>query len=61
MTDSRPHPSRPGDHAAATDRALAPGDMVLAVSIVETRWIEPGDTVRVAPEHLGEATVTFEP
>ena len=49
------------NHAAATGRPLAAGDVVLTGSIVETRWVEPGDTVRVALEHLGEASVTFEP
>ena len=49
------------NHAAATGRPLAEGDLVLTGSIVETNWVEPGDTVRVAIESLGEATVSFEP
>ena len=49
------------NHAAATGRPLAAGEVVLTGSIVETRWVEPGDTVRVAIEKLGEATVSFEP
>ena len=33
--------------------------MVLTGSVVETKWVEPGDTVRVEIEGLGEASVTF--
>ena len=47
------------NHAAAGGRPLAAGDVVLTGSIVETRWVEPGDTVRVAVESLGEACVHF--
>ena len=47
------------NHAAATGLPLRAGDVVLTGSIVETRWVEPGDIVRVAIEELGEATVTF--
>ena len=49
------------NHAAASGRPLAAGDIVLTGSIVETRWVEPGDTVRVAIESLGEASVHFRP
>ena len=49
------------NHAAATGRPLAKGDLVLTGSIVETNWVEPGDTVRVAIESLGEACVSFVP
>ena len=49
------------NHAAATGRALGEGDLVLTGSIVETRWVEPGDRVRIAIESLGEAAVTFSP
>ncbi len=49
------------NHAAATGRPLAEGDLVLTGSIVETRWVKPGDRVRVAIESLGEATVSFAP
>ena len=49
------------NHAAATGRPLAEGDLVLTGSIVETRWVEPGDNVRVRIESLGEAAVSFEP
>ena len=49
------------DHAAASGRPLAAGDIVLTGSIVETRWVEPGDTVRVAIEGLGETSVRFRP
>ena len=47
------------NHAAACGRPLAAGDVVLTGSVVETKWVEPGDTVRVAIEGLGEASVTF--
>ena len=33
------------NHAAASGRPLAAGDIVLTGSIVETRWVQPGDTV----------------
>ena len=49
------------NHAAATGRPLAEGDVVLTGSIVETRWVEPGDNVRVEIESLGEASVSFDP
>ena len=49
------------NHAAATGRPLAEGDVVLTGSIVETRWVGPGDRVRVEIEGLGEASVTFSP
>ena len=47
------------NHAAASGRSLAAGDVVLTGSVVETKWVEPGDTVHVAIEGLGEASVTF--
>ena len=47
------------NHAAASGRPLQAGDVVLTGSVVETKWVEPGDTVRVAIEGLGEAGVTF--
>ena len=49
------------NHAAASGRSLAAGDVVLTGSIVETRWVEPGDTVRVCIAGLGEASVHFRP
>ena len=49
------------NHAAATGRPLAEGDVVLTGSIVETNWVQPGDYVRVAIESLGEAAVSFPP
>ena len=49
------------NHAAATDRPLSKGDVVLTGSIVETRWVKPGDNVRVEIESLGEASVSFDP
>ena len=47
------------NHAAASGQALRAGDLVLTGSIVETKWVEPGETVAVAIEGLGEAGVTF--
>ena len=47
------------NHAAASGRPLRAGDVVLTGSVVETKWVEPGDTVSVAIEGLGEAGVTF--
>ncbi|MDE0048752.1 MAG: fumarylacetoacetate hydrolase family protein [Rhodospirillales bacterium] len=47
------------NHAAASGRPLQAGDVVLTGSVVETKWVEPGDTVLVAIEGLGEAGVTF--
>ncbi len=47
------------NHAAASGRPLRAGDLVLTGSVVETKWVEPGDTVSVAIEGLGEASVTF--
>ena len=47
------------NHAAASARPLQAGDVVLTGSVVETKWVEPGDTVRVAIEGLGEASVAF--
>ena len=49
------------NHAAATGRPLADGDVVLTGSIVETRWVGAGDRVRIEIEGLGEASVSFEP
>ena len=47
------------NHAVEGGRPLAAGDLVLTGSIVETRWVEPGDTVRVTIESQGEASVYF--
>ena len=47
------------NHAAASGRPLRARDVVLTGSVVETKWVEPGDTVRVEIEGLGEASVTF--
>ena len=49
------------NHAAATGRPLVEGDVVLTGSIVETRWVGPGDDVRVEIESLGQASVSFDP
>ena len=47
------------NHAAASGQPLQAGDVVLTGSVVETKWVEPGDTVHVTIEGLGEASVTF--
>ena len=47
------------NHAARSGRPLAAGDVVLTGSVVETKWVESGDRVRVAVEGLGEASITF--
>lgn len=47
------------NHAAASGQPLRAGDVVLTGSVVETKWVEPGETVRVAIAGLGEASVTF--
>ena len=47
------------NHAAASGQPLQAGDVVLTGSVVETKWVEPGDRVLVAIEGLGEAGVTF--
>lgn len=40
-------------------RPLKPGEIVLLGSLVETRWVEPGDEVLVVNEPLGEVAVRF--
>ena len=47
------------NHAAASGRPLHAGDVVLTGSVVETKWVAPGASVRVAVAGLGEASVTF--
>ena len=47
------------NHAAQGARPLRAGDVVLTGSVVETKWVEPGDTIQVAITGLGEASVTF--
>jgi 2-oxo-3-hexenedioate decarboxylase/2-keto-4-pentenoate hydratase len=44
---------------AAHDRPLRAGAFVLLGSVVETRWLEPGDQVEIAIEGLGNASATF--
>jgi 2-keto-4-pentenoate hydratase len=39
--------------------ALRAGEFILLGSVVETRWVGPGDEVTVAIEGLGEARATF--
>jgi 2-keto-4-pentenoate hydratase len=44
---------------AAHDRPLRAGAFVLLGSVVETRWLAPGDRVEIAIEGLGTASATF--
>jgi 2-oxo-3-hexenedioate decarboxylase/2-keto-4-pentenoate hydratase len=44
---------------AARGRHLRAGEFVLLGSVVETRWVEPGDVVEVAIEVLGPACARF--
>lgn len=44
---------------ARRGRQLRAGDLVMTGSIVETKWLEPGDRVEVAIDGLGEAAVAF--
>ncbi len=45
---------------AARGRALKRGEFVTLGSIVATRWVQPGDTVRIEIEGLGEAVANIE-
>ena len=38
---------------------LRAGEFVLLGSVVETRWVGPGDEVAVTIERLGEVRATF--
>jgi 2-oxo-3-hexenedioate decarboxylase/2-keto-4-pentenoate hydratase len=40
--------------------ALRGGDVVFLGSMVQTQWLDPGDRVEVAVEHLGEVGCVFE-
>jgi len=44
---------------AERGRMLKQGDLVMTGSMVETRWLEPGDWVDVTVEGLGIAAVAF--
>jgi 2-oxo-3-hexenedioate decarboxylase/2-keto-4-pentenoate hydratase len=44
---------------AARGRHLAAGEFVLLGSVVETRWVEPGDLVEIEIEGLGKALAEF--
>lgn len=48
------------DNLAARGRALKRGEFVTLGSIVATRWVQPGDTVRIEIEGLGEAVANIE-
>jgi 2-oxo-3-hexenedioate decarboxylase/2-keto-4-pentenoate hydratase len=44
---------------AGQGRALRAGQLVLTGSVVETRWVQPGDRVEIAIEELGAARAQF--
>jgi 2-keto-4-pentenoate hydratase len=46
---------------ASLGLGLRAGEFVLLGSVVETRWVAPGDEVTVAIEGLGEVRATFAP
>jgi 2-oxo-3-hexenedioate decarboxylase/2-keto-4-pentenoate hydratase len=45
---------------AAQGRLLRAGQIVLTGSVVETRWVQPGDRVEIVIEGLGEARARFD-
>jgi 2-oxo-3-hexenedioate decarboxylase/2-keto-4-pentenoate hydratase len=45
---------------AGQGRALRAGQIVLTGSVVETRWVQPGDRVEIAIEGLGTARARFD-
>jgi 2-keto-4-pentenoate hydratase len=45
---------------AARGQGLRAGEIVLLGSVVETRWLEPGDRVRITIDGLGEARATLD-
>ena len=47
------------NHLAARGKGLAAGEIVLLGSIVETKWVERGDTVRIEIDGLGSAEAEF--
>jgi 2-oxo-3-hexenedioate decarboxylase/2-keto-4-pentenoate hydratase len=47
------------DALAARGRHLNAGEFVLLGSVVETRWVEPGDRVEIEIEGLGSARAEF--
>tara|TARA_Y100001960_G_scaffold311691_1_gene372574 strand:+ start:38 stop:829 length:792 start_codon:yes stop_codon:yes gene_type:complete len=40
-------------------KVIEPGQVVLLGSVVETKWVEPGDTVQVEIDQLGKAKAHF--
>jgi 2-keto-4-pentenoate hydratase len=42
-------------------RGLRRGEFVFLGSLVETKWLAPGDSVTIGIEHLGEASLTISP
>jgi 2-oxo-3-hexenedioate decarboxylase/2-keto-4-pentenoate hydratase len=44
---------------AGQGRPLRAGQLVLTGSVVETRWVQPGDQVEIVIEGLGEARARF--
>jgi 2-keto-4-pentenoate hydratase len=47
------------NHLAARGRGLAAGEIVLLGSIVETKWVNRGDTVQIEIDGLGGAEAEF--
>lgn len=47
-------------HLATLGRRIEAGETVLTGSLVETRWLQAGDTARIAIEGLGEVEVRVE-
>ncbi|SHG64120.1 2-oxo-3-hexenedioate decarboxylase [Kaistia soli DSM 19436] len=49
------------DCLAAQDRRLEAGEIVLTGSLVETRWLDAGDTTRIEIDGLGAVSLAAEP
>lgn len=47
------------NHLAARGRPLRAGDVVTTGSVVETRWLDPGDVAEATIEGLGTARLTW--
>ena len=44
---------------ASRGKVLTPGQFVLLGSVVETKWVQPGDMVEIDIEGLGKAQAQF--
>lgn len=47
------------NNCAAWGTPLLAGDVVLLGSLVQTQWVQPGDTVRITNDPLGEVAADF--